>query len=310
MKNIFGKALKVLAASSIFYGLFLSDFFWPEGSFDQGKAVLITGGATGLGLALAKRLHARNRIELVLVCFRDCLKPEELASNFSHLKEVKVFQYEVNLLELDNIKSKFSQIFKKHDNIGYLVNNAGMPDFTLIKDMQYNSGQDHQYFRAIDLNFRAPVLLTHLFMEHYSSGHIHFSGSVVAYSSGLYASSYVASKHALAGFHRTLSSELKFASRNKLSPKKFTTGIINPYIFTSKMFEKATPPNILNLTNAVDLEVVADEYYKALKRKSSQTFVPHFFRYVCGISGFLSTEIQDSLFIPIYERFFKNWIHK
>lgn len=310
MKNLFNRGLKVLVASAALYCVFFSDVLWPEGSFDQGKAVLITGGATGLGLSLGKRLHSRDKIELILVCFRDCLSSKQLTENFPFLQSTKVFQYEVNLLELENIEPKFLDIFRKHKNLGYLVNNAGMPDFTLIKDMKYNSGRDHQYFKAIDLNFKAPVLLTQLFMQNFDSGHIHFSGSVVAYSSGLYASSYVASKHALAGFHRTLSSELKFANRNNIGTKKFTTGIINPYIFTSKMFEKASPPNILNLTNAVDLELVAEEYYKALKRKSSQTFVPHFFRYVCGISGFLSTEIQDILFIPIYERFFKNWINK
>lgn len=159
---------------------------------EEMKTVLITGGSTGLGLELAKKFAKNGKNKLIIMCFERCLDdPNEALGGTGAI----VGQYEFDLSKIEEVKAKAMEIFEKHGKIDILVNNAGMVEFGYFNEREDISVLD----RTMKVNFYAPVILTKAYLERFNSGHVVFISSVVAYSSGVRASEYVISKHALAG---------------------------------------------------------------------------------------------------------------
>lgn len=78
-----------------------------------GKVALITGGASGIGRAVAERYIEAGAI----VCTGD-VKPSDLAGLDEH--------YELDVSDEGNVYEVMSAVAKRHGNIQILVNNAGI----------------------------------------------------------------------------------------------------------------------------------------------------------------------------------------
>ena len=84
------------------------------------EVALITGGGTGIGLAVAKKLHSMNKI--VVLTGR---RKEKLLSAKKKLKS-RCHIIEHDISKLDSIPSLVSEVEKSIGPINYLINNAGM----------------------------------------------------------------------------------------------------------------------------------------------------------------------------------------
>ena len=121
----------------------------------SGNTILITGGASGIGLALAQRFLQQDNI--VIVCGRreDALK--DAAANNPGLITKRCD------LELQTEREAlYTWISTQYPNTNILINNAGIQNWM-------NIDEDDFFQRAqqeIAINIEAPIHLTKLFLSH------------------------------------------------------------------------------------------------------------------------------------------------
>ncbi|MBS1543012.1 MAG: SDR family NAD(P)-dependent oxidoreductase [Bacteroidetes bacterium] len=118
----------------------------------SGNKILITGGATGIGLGMAERFaHEGNRL---ILCGRREAVLREAAGRISGAE-----YYPCDLTRVEERKKLRDWVGKNHPDLTVLVNNAGIQQWMGITDNDF-------YVRAkeeIAINIEAPVHLCHLF---------------------------------------------------------------------------------------------------------------------------------------------------
>jgi len=117
------------------------------------NTILITGGATGIGYAMAKYfLECDNT---VLICGR---RENRLAQAANELPGVKTIQCDVT--NPDNRLTLFEYVKDHFPNLNILINNAGVQrNIDLTKGTADFENSDNE----IRVNFEAPVFLSALF---------------------------------------------------------------------------------------------------------------------------------------------------
>ncbi|MGA2142814.1 MAG: SDR family NAD(P)-dependent oxidoreductase [Brevinematales bacterium] len=119
----------------------------------SGNTILITGGATGIGYALAVSFIAAGNE--VIICGRRKEKLEEAQKNLPGLKVIRA-----DVTDDKDRKSLFDHVFSNFKNFNVLVNNAGIQrDIDLKKGTEeLLSGPDE-----IKINLESPIILTAMF---------------------------------------------------------------------------------------------------------------------------------------------------
>ncbi|MEO6833091.1 MAG: SDR family NAD(P)-dependent oxidoreductase [Chitinophagaceae bacterium] len=117
-----------------------------------GNKILITGGATGIGLGLTERfLQEKNT---VIICGRRESTLQEAVEKYpSVITKACDLSLEADRIEL------FNWISDNHSDLNVLVNNAGIQNWMKLED-------DNFYDRAMEeiaINIVAPIHLTKLF---------------------------------------------------------------------------------------------------------------------------------------------------
>lgn len=130
------------------------------------KTALITGGASGLGKAIAtKYLHANAT---VIICDINPSRIEETTSQLSALGTGTLRAYTVDITSLDAVHDLFAKI---RDEFGtsapdILVNNAGIMDrFDPVGDLDPGL-----WDRVMKVNLTAPFWLSKLAVEGWLAG--------------------------------------------------------------------------------------------------------------------------------------------
>lgn len=120
----------------------------------SGNKILITGGASGIGLGLTERfLSLGNQ---VIICGRRLSLLEEIKGKYPAV-EIKA----CDLLLEDGRTDLFNWVSTEHSDLNVLINNAGIQNWMKITD-------DDFYKRAkeeITINIEAPVHLSSLFLK-------------------------------------------------------------------------------------------------------------------------------------------------
>jgi uncharacterized oxidoreductase len=118
------------------------------------KKILITGGATGIGLGLAKRFIENGNT--VIVCSRRLTSLEEASQKLPGL-----ITRQCDLSNAGGRTALYEWIEEFHPDLNVLVNNAGIQQWMSLTDEKF-------YERAkeeIQINIEAPVHLTALFLK-------------------------------------------------------------------------------------------------------------------------------------------------
>ena len=125
--------------------------------------VFITGGASGIGLALAKRISAGGHT--VIVAGR---RQAQLELAQTEVPALKVIQGDVSSEEGRRELAK--KVFELHPDCNVLINNAGiqnrLPPFT---DPTHGEAAWARHKEEIAINFDAPIHMSFLFIPHFLS---------------------------------------------------------------------------------------------------------------------------------------------
>lgn len=116
--------------------------------------ILITGGASGIGLGLTERFIQENNT--VIICGRREATLQDVADRFPHVI-IKVCDLEVEA-DRDEL---YNWITQNHTDLNVLVNNAGIQNWM-------NPSEPHFYEKAkqeLAINVLAPLHLTTLFLH-------------------------------------------------------------------------------------------------------------------------------------------------
>jgi uncharacterized oxidoreductase len=117
--------------------------------------VLVTGGASGIGLALAERfLQAGNE---VIICGRRADKLKEARTRHPGLHT-----YEVDLSRPESRQNLIERLIKDHTSLDVLVNNAGIQQRI---DLNGDPSWNHVY-QELAINLEAPIHLSMLLIPH------------------------------------------------------------------------------------------------------------------------------------------------
>ena len=160
--------------------------------------ILITGGASGIGLGLAERFVQENNT--VIVCGRREALLSEISNRFP-----SVITRKCDLSVSTEREDLYNWISEYHSDLNVLVNNAGIQLFSKITDDNfYEHARDE-----IDINLEAPVHLASLFIQLKALNTIINVSSALAYVPMIKMPIYCATKAFLHSFTISLRQILK-----------------------------------------------------------------------------------------------------
>jgi NAD(P)-dependent dehydrogenase (short-subunit alcohol dehydrogenase family) len=169
----------------------------------QGRVVLITGAASGIGRALAHQF-ALQQAQLVLV---DCSAKALEAVTAELATQCKVSAHVCDLSKDEAVTSLAMQIAAQHAQLHVLINNAGSEYPTPLEDT--TSDANARWSHLLDNNVTSMVRITRALLPHLQAGASIINQSSIWGRTGVADfSSYVASKHAVIGLTRALAWEL------------------------------------------------------------------------------------------------------
>ena len=116
--------------------------------------ILITGGASGIGLGLTERFLKESNI-VIIVGRRESVLKEAVDKYPSVIAKVADLSVESERVSL------FEWVAKEHPDLNVLVNNAGIQNWMNVTDDDFFSKAKTE----IDVNIEAPLHLTQLFIK-------------------------------------------------------------------------------------------------------------------------------------------------
>lgn len=169
----------------------------------SGNTVLITGGGSGIGLALAKAL-VRHGSNTVIVCGRNTKKLEAV-----HAQNPVIFTFPCDLANDQDQQGLAETIAQKYPNLNILINNAGIQH-----NYRFPDGRSHLDVieEEVNINFLAHVKLTDRllpFLMRQSHAAIVNVTSALAVVPKQSAPIYCATKAAMHGFTKALRYQLE-----------------------------------------------------------------------------------------------------
>ena len=169
----------------------------------KNKVALVTGGASGLGKAIAERLMREGAIVIVADLNLDSAKAaaEEMSS-----KGGKAYPLAMDVTQESQVDDGVQEIIKKHGPIDILVSNAGIQHIDPIDKLSFNDWK-----KIIAVHLHGAFLTTRACLRSmYASGKggsIIYIGSVHSKEASVLKGPYVTAKHGLEGLCQVVAKE-------------------------------------------------------------------------------------------------------
>lgn len=166
------------------------------------KIAIITGGASGIGLATARLFLEEGAT--VAICDVNQNNLDNAIEELSQLGTVRGFI--VNIADKAMCQSMVSDLVTEFERIDILVNNAG-----ITADAQFYKMTDEQFEKVLDVNLKGTYYMTKAvipMMIEQKYGKIVHASSVSAYNGNFGQTNYAATKAAIIGMTRVMGKEL------------------------------------------------------------------------------------------------------
>lgn len=196
----------------------------------KGQIAIITGGARGIGKAIAEALAKKGANLIIADVSHEAA--EETAAELGRLN-VETMPVKLDVSKAEEVSSVFAEIAKKYGKIDILVNNAGITRDNLIMRMK-----EEDWDAVLDINLKGVFLCTKeaiKIMVKGKYGRIVNIASVVAFMGNPGQANYSASKAGIVGLTKTTAKE--YASRS------VTANAVAPGFITTAMTD-ALPENV------------------------------------------------------------------
>ncbi|GAC32744.1 3-hydroxybutyrate dehydrogenase [Paraglaciecola polaris] len=164
------------------------------------RTILITGGASGIGLGLAQQLGSNGHKIIIADMNLNAAK-----STVADLGAQGISARAVLLDVTDTLQVAALAETLAPDSVDVLINNAGIQHVAKLEDFPADKWQ-----QLINIMLVAPAMLTQAFLPSMRSknyGRIINIGSVHSLIASPFKSAYVAAKHGLLGFSKTIALE-------------------------------------------------------------------------------------------------------
>lgn len=238
----------------------------------NGMVAIVTGGAKGIGLGIAKEL-ARQGCRLAL--WDMDMEALHAATDEIAALGVEVQSFQVNVAAQDQVESAVAQLLSQWGRIDVLVNNAGIGGDKLVTKMDLDFWK-----RVIDINLTSQFICSKAVipgMVERNFGRIINIGSR-AWLGNRGQASYSASKGGVVSFTRSLA--LEFA-RNGITANAVAPGIVETPLFATLKAEVVD-----GLKKSVPMQRIGqpDDIANAVRffAEPSSSYVTGQLLYVCG----------------------------
>lgn len=217
----------------------------------KNKAVLITGGASGIGKIMAHKVGGLGASKIILWD----INKENLDFTTLELRSLglTIFSYQVDVSDLDQVKEAAKRVKNEAGRIDILINNAGI---VVGKYFMEHTHKDIEH--SININISALMHITlellHDMVMH-GEGHIVNIASAAGMVSNPKMSVYCASKWAVIGWSDSLRLEMEQINKNI----KVTT--VTPFYISTGMFDGVKS----RIISIVKPEKAANKIIKAIQ---------------------------------------------
>jgi short-subunit dehydrogenase len=225
----------------------------------QGKHVILTGAAGGIGQQLAQRLDQAGAI-LILVD----LSEDGLQQSRQQLEGDDHITIAADLTTESDRSRIVDSAMERFGRIDTLINCAGINPFGAFADQNPALIQ-----KTLDINLIAPMMLTHAVLPHMhkqGGGHIVNIGSTFGSIGFAWFTAYSTSKFGLRGFSQALRRELDGSNIDVtyVAPRAVKTAINSPAVY--EMAEKIK-------MNFDEPSLVADKIMLAIEKHKRDVYI-------------------------------------
>jgi all-trans-retinol dehydrogenase (NAD+) len=240
------------------------------------KNVLITGGASGIGLNIAK-IYDKKGANLIILDIN--LKDIKIAKNI--LKNATFYKCDVS--KKSNVYSVSKKILKEHGSPYVLINNAGV-----VENSNFLECEDDLIERTMNVNILAHFWILKAFlpsMLELKEAYI----CQIASASGLIGvpglAVYSASKHAVVGFSKALKLEIEDQGNVHITT-------VCPSFVNTKLFKGAKAPL---LTPILEQNEIAKIIYDSILQKKDFVLEPFMVKAVPLLSAVLPEKLFNKV---------------
>ena len=212
----------------------------------DGQTAVVTGGSTGLGLAITRCLVSAGA-KVVVLSFE---APEQAAEALAEFGDRVVF-YQFDITDTDHSQEMADRIAAEQGPVTILVNNAGNHCKKFIWEMSVE-----EYVSVLNVHLVGAFALTKAFvpqMKELGHGRILFQASMTSYIGQPQVAGYSTAKAGYLGLIHTLTAELPEYG--------ITVNAIAPGWIDTPMFHKATdndPPRLAKIMGRIPAKTVGD----------------------------------------------------
>jgi 3-hydroxybutyrate dehydrogenase len=171
----------------------------------KGKTALVTGSTSGIGLGIAEGFAAEG-INLVLNGFGDAAEIEKIRAGLASKFGVKVTYDGADMSKPDQIEAMIKKATADHGGVDILVNNAGIQHVCPVDEFP-----TAKWDAILAINLSSAFHTTKHALAHMKAkiwGRIINVASAHALVASPFKSAYVASKHGILGFTKTVALEV------------------------------------------------------------------------------------------------------
>ncbi|MEO8128018.1 MAG: glucose 1-dehydrogenase [Bryobacteraceae bacterium] len=202
-----------------------------------GQTAIVTGAATGIGEAIARRLSAAG----ASVAVADI---DEAAAAATAAQIPNAFPVHIDITSADSVQKAVDAVVAKFGKIDILVNNAG----TAGKVATLVDQTEAEWRRVIDINLMGVFLCTRAVMpllRKQGYGRVVTLASIAGKEGNPNMSAYSATKAAVIGFTKSVAKEV--------ATENICVNSVSPAVVQTKILDQLTPQQVSYMTDKIPM---------------------------------------------------------